>query len=91
MSAENRMLSLLTASVSHEMLTPLKCIIEFALSLMNELNKSPQRYTAELILSTSKLLLSQVKMLLDKNLLDNDHFVPCLAAYDLNKTITNVV
>jgi hypothetical protein len=30
LSADNKMLSLLTSSVTHEMITPLKCIIEFA-------------------------------------------------------------
>jgi len=36
-SAENKMLNLLTSSVTHEMLTPLKCIIEFAQILIKEL------------------------------------------------------
>jgi hypothetical protein len=30
LSAENKMLGLLNSSVSHEMITPLKCIIEFS-------------------------------------------------------------
>ena len=78
------MLSLLTSSVTHEMLTPLKCIIEFALILIKELQNSPLRRVAELVLSTSKLLLSEVKTLLDKNMIEKNIFVPDLGTYSLN-------
>ena len=46
---------------------------------------------AKLILSTSKLLLSQVKLILDKNMLDNDLFAPNFEYYPLNKTISDVI
>lgn len=56
-SAENKMLSLLTSSVTHEMITPLKCIIQFGTSLLK--SKDPLVVKeAELIVSTAKLLLS---------------------------------
>ena len=83
-SAENKMLSLLTSSVTHEMLTPLKCIIEFAHMLIKELQNSPLRRIAELVLSTSKLLLSEVKTLLDKIMIEKNLFVPELGIHSLN-------
>jgi signal transduction histidine kinase len=91
LSADNKMLSLLTSSVTHEMITPLKCIIEFALRILN-ISKDPALVKeARLIVSTSKLLLSQVKLSLDKNMLDNGLFAPNFEIHPLNKTITEVV
>jgi K+-sensing histidine kinase KdpD len=58
MQADNKLLQLLTSSVTHEMVTPLKCIVNFSESLVKELRKSPKKYEAELIVTTSKLLLS---------------------------------
>lgn len=68
---ENKMLSMLQASVSHELITPIKCIGTFAKELV-EMNagNSSKKSKAELIESTSKILLSQVKFLLDKGMLD---------------------
>ena len=45
---------------------------------------------AELIVSTAKLLLSQVKLTLDKNMIDNNSFTPNYEYYPLNKTIIDV-
>ena len=59
-SAENKMLSLLTSSVTHEMITPLKCVIQFGTTLLKSKDPSVVK-EAELIVSTAKLLLSQVK------------------------------
>ena len=68
--SNNRIVSLLSSSVSHEMVTPLKCIISFATSLKSDLKhlKQPKKQ-AELIYVTAKLLLSEVKLLLDNNLI----------------------
>jgi hypothetical protein len=35
--AANKLLSLLTSTVTHEMVTPLKCMISFATSVLKEL------------------------------------------------------
>jgi len=67
---QNRVTSLLTASVSHELLTPLKCITSFGQELARLVTHSKLKYKAELIVSTSNLVMSQVKFLLDKNMLD---------------------
>jgi K+-sensing histidine kinase KdpD len=49
---------MLTSSVTHEMVTPLKCMISFAAIVLKELQNSPKRKEAELIMTTAKLLLS---------------------------------
>ena len=67
---KNRVTSLMTASVSHELLTPLKCISSFGNELSTLITHVKLKYKAELIVSTSNLVISQVKFLLDKNLLD---------------------
>ena len=58
MEAENNMLHLLNSTVTHEMLTPLKCMMSFSKSIMKEMKNSPKFKEAKLILTTSKLLLS---------------------------------
>jgi hypothetical protein len=88
-SAENKMLSLLTSSVTHEMITPLKCIIQFGTTLLKS-NDPHVVKEAELIVSTAKLILSQVKHILDKNMLDNNTFTPSFEFHPLNKTIIDV-
>ena len=61
--------SMLMSSVTHEMVTPLKCICSFAQSLRSELKHSPKRGEADLIFVTGRLLLSQIKLLLDRSLI----------------------
>jgi hypothetical protein len=69
------MLNLLTSSVTHEMLTPLKCIVQFGTKLLKSRDPFVVK-EAELIVSTANLLLSQVNQILDKNMLDNNAFAP---------------
>ena len=73
------------------MLTPLKCIIEFAQMLIKELQNSPQRRIAELVLSTTKLLHSEVQTLLDKNMLERNIFVPDYGTHSLIKTVSEAI
>ena len=89
--ADNKLLQLLTSSVTHEMVTPLKCIINFSESLIKEFWNSPKRNEIELIATTSKLLLAQTKLLLDKNMLEFDLFLPNIEISPLNKTISDSV
>lgn len=86
------MVSLLSSSVSHEMVTPLKCIISFATSLKSELDhmKKSQKH-AELIYVTAKLLLSEVKLLLDNNMISNKAFRLQYEQTPINKIILDVV
>ena len=74
--ANTRMVSLLSSSVSHEMVTPLKCIASISKSLQNELKHSPKHCKeAGLVYVTTKLLLSEVKLLLDNSMLSNKMFM----------------
>jgi len=50
---ENKLMSKLQTSVSHELITPLKCIGSFSEELMALLTNEKPRYKAELIFSTS--------------------------------------
>ena len=88
--AENKILSLLTTSVTHEMLTPLKCVVQFGTTLLKSSDPSVVK-EAQLIVSTAKLLLSEVKLILDKNMLDNNAFTPNFEQYPLKKTILDVI
>jgi signal transduction histidine kinase len=56
--ADNKLLHMLTSSVTHEMLTPLKCMVSFSKTVLRALADSPKKYEAKLIMTTSKLLLS---------------------------------
>jgi signal transduction histidine kinase len=90
-SENNKMLTLLTSSVTHEMITPLRCIIQFTLNVLKSTTDPAKKKELELILSTSQLLLSQVKLLLDRNMLEKNIFVPNLEMHPFNATISNVV
>lgn len=88
---KSKMVELLSSSVSHEMLTPLKCIASFANSLQKELRHNAKRKDAELIYVTSKLLLSQVTMLLDRNLFDTDMFSLSPEPVPINRIVADTV
>lgn len=45
------------------------------------------KYKAELIVSTSNMIMSQVKFLLDKNLLDQKVFQPQLQKHKIKKVV----
>ena len=73
------------------MVTPLKCIISFATSLQKELKHSPKCKEAELIYVTAKLLLSEVKLLLDKNMIQNEIFTLQYEHVPINRIISDAV
>jgi hypothetical protein len=66
-------------------------MISFAASILKELKHSPKKHEAELIFTTAKLLLSQVKLLLDKNMLEHNMFQPNFEVSPVNKTIKDAV
>lgn len=72
----NKFLHIMTSSVTHEMITPLKCMVYFSEFILKDLKdkKSNAYHCSQQILNTSKLLLSQVKLLLDRNILKHDLF-----------------
>jgi signal transduction histidine kinase len=78
------MLTLLTSSVTHELITPLKCIIQFTVSVLQRTNDPEKRKELELVLMTAQLLLSQVKLLLDRNMLEKGIFTSNLEMLPFN-------
>lgn len=89
----NKFLNMMTSSVTHEMITPLKCIISFSDFILKDLidKKSNAYRSTQLINTTSKLLFSQVKLLLDKNILKHDLFLPNLELNLFNKTVQDAI
>jgi hypothetical protein len=81
---------MLCSIVTHEMVTPLKCILLFTDEIKKDLDSSKTNQ-AELIISTTKLLLSQVKLLLDKNMIENNLFTLNLEECQFNKTINGAI
>jgi hypothetical protein len=63
-------LALLQAGFSHEFITPIKSISTFAQELMLLIQNTDLKYKAELIFQTSQMLHSQVKIMLDKSMID---------------------
>jgi signal transduction histidine kinase len=73
---KSSLLSLLTSSVSHELITPIRCMVTFGNELVNSKLKDKNKRKASLIVNTGKLVLTQIKMLLDRNMLENGNFAP---------------
>lgn len=82
---------MLQNSVTHEMLTPLQCIVSFAKSLDKELTHSAKRKDAQMISLTASLVLSQIKLMLDKSLLENNRFKANYQDCPINRVIGDVV
>ena len=85
------MLHFYNSCVSHEMLTPLKCLIEIAKKVLNKTLERDQRENIKLIINTGELLLNQVKGILDKNLLDQNMFTANLESYSLCQLLHSTV
>ena len=74
LSAENKMLSLMASSVSHEMITPMRCIVHLAGGLEKKLKDRIGEDESigkeiDLVTKTAQLLLNQVKGYLDRDML----------------------
>ena len=78
LSAENKMLTMMSSSISHELLNPLRCIEQISKNMINKNVNKEWKFDAELIMSTANMLLTRVKGNLDKNLLDSNMFRPNL-------------
>ena len=83
-----RILDLTTSSV---MITPLRAVSCLSQKLSNTLKEPSQQRCALQIHSTTQIILSHVKLLLDRSMLDRDSFQPTLDKYPINKTITDIV
>jgi hypothetical protein len=77
--------------VSHELITPIRCIIELGNDLIKSIKVGTNNRISRLIVNTGKLVLAEIKMLLDRNLLENGQFVPQLDKAELLKVIGETV
>ena len=57
---DNKLLHMLSSSVTHEMVTPLKVMINLAQLVKRELKNKPREHEVKLIVVSAKLMLSQV-------------------------------
>lgn len=58
LSADNKMLTLISSSVNHEMMTPIKCIIQMVISLQKKLKDPLLNFDADLVVNTAYMLLN---------------------------------
>jgi len=64
------MLQLMSSAVSHEMITPLRCILTMTEDLKTNQTTKEIKQQTDLIMVTGQMLLNQVKTNLDKVLLE---------------------
>jgi hypothetical protein len=74
LQSQNKMMSLLQSSISHEMLTPIRCIIETLKLIKKRVSRSDVEGDLRLVINTSHMLQNQIKGSLDRNLLDQNEF-----------------
>lgn len=67
---------MLQAGFSHEFITPIKSISTLAQEIKLLIQNTDLKYKAELIFQTSQMLHSQVKIMLDKSMIDQKAFQP---------------
>ena len=85
------MMELMSAGVSHELITPLKCVLQLTRSLMKRISDPNQIKQARLITDTTNLLLAQVKCFLDKNTIEANKFRPHFEKSSLKITLKDAV
>jgi signal transduction histidine kinase len=85
--SENRFFNTLTATVTHEMMTPLNCIITFGRSLLN----TEYHSKAKIIVNVAQLIKMNLKDLLDRSLIENGKLVPNFEKHNLHQLISQVV
>lgn len=84
-------MEMVTCSVTHEMITPLMSVSLLANKLSEDIVNKDQNKDARLIFSTTNILLSEVKLLLDRSQLNAGRFKANLDKHPVNKTIVNIV
>jgi K+-sensing histidine kinase KdpD len=81
----------LNATVSHEMMTPLNCIVAFAEKIAVDAADSQSSNNAGIISKTAKLLKMNLKDLLDRNLIEKGVLEPVLQPNKLSVLISEVI
>lgn len=85
---QNKTTSLLVSTVTHELITPLRCIVSmtdqlFQAHIYDNFFDEKINTKIKMIRSTAKLLLSQINMTLDMSLLTQAHFTPIIKEANL--------
>lgn len=80
-----------TQSVTHNIVTPLRSMSLLALNLGEKVKNNSNKKDIELIYSTSQLVLTEVKTLLDKNQLDANRFLPYFVEKPINQFIDDIL
>lgn len=76
-------MQIVTSSFQHEMITPLKCIVEMSRTNVIETEDPRVKYRCELIENQAALLMRLSKQNLDAGLLRVGHFLPQYEQLDL--------
>ena len=87
-------MDVVTSSVTHDMITPLKSVSCLSIQLCRKVEANEMKGVQKnllLIYSTTQLILSGVKLLLDKRMLDKNNFLPNQGNHLINRTIEGIV
>ena len=88
----NRLLKTLNTSVHHEMLVPIKTMIEIAERLIKKFKSFPQeKKMVETILLSSQLILMHAHDFLDQQIIEHGNFVPYFEVHNMIDAINEMV
>ena len=88
---QNDLLNLMTANASHEMDTPLKCIICLADKIIDQTKSEEKKQMAIMIKNSGSLIHFQVKSLLDRNLFQNNMLTINYGVHNLIEAIRRII
>lgn len=74
--ADLKTLNMVSSSVNHEMITPIKCVLQIIKKVQTRCTHSKTLKALQMVENTSTLLLNQVKGNLDLSLLTLNEFKP---------------
>lgn len=91
--SQNKLIQLVSSSCTHELLAPIRCIIQLASSLLDKLHDQSAFVLSDLnvIFNTASFLLNQVQANLDQSLLEQNKFTPRLSEHQLRDEIVKPV
>ena len=91
MRQQNDLLNQLTASVSHELIIPIRCIITYATILLKRLHTEEDAKMITCVLRTAQMLQSYTKDLLDRALIENGTMKPNRTIDRISKVVNQCV
>jgi light-regulated signal transduction histidine kinase (bacteriophytochrome) len=91
LQSQNKLIQLVSSSCNHEMLAPIRCIIQMASSLLDRCQDSSLSFDLTVIFNTSSFLLNQVQSNLDYSLLDQNKLQAKLSEHSLKSDVVQPV